>query len=296
MIDKLTAQVRKVAFDPEAIDNVRASIGDQVQYAWTTWKPGRCRRPVHLHQWQVFRNPNMEDVKSRLAAPVIFDGRTERTGCHARPRVLLQEHRSFNGTPRLMERVLITGPQGFGVLTCATAHRRGVQGRGHGQPHHRRPEKHRPPAGPPPFQLPPARRHEYIDIEGDLDHILHFASPASPIDYLKIPIQTLKVGSLGVHNCLGLAKNKGARVTIASTSEVYGDPEVTSTKSTSVTSTPSVRVACTMQLLFQESITMAYHRYHGLETRIVRIFNTYGPRALERWASTACIHWPSNPR
>jgi dTDP-glucose 4,6-dehydratase len=121
---------------------------------------------------------------------------------------------------------------------------------------------------------------EFINIEGDLDHILHFASPASPIDYLKIPIQTLKVGSLGIHNCLGLAKDKGARVTIASTSEIYGDPEVHPQHEEYFghVNTIGPRGVYDEAKRFQESITMAYHRYHGLETRIVRIFNTYGPR------------------
>ena len=121
---------------------------------------------------------------------------------------------------------------------------------------------------------------EYIDLDGELDHILHFASPASPIDYLKIPIQTLKVGSLGVHNCLGLAKHKGARVTIASTSEIYGDPEVHPQHEEYFghVNTIGPRGVYDEAKRFQESITMAYHRYHGVETRIVRIFNTYGPR------------------
>ena len=121
---------------------------------------------------------------------------------------------------------------------------------------------------------------EYIDIDGDLDHILHFASPASPIDYLKIPIQTLKVGSLGVHNCLGLAKAKGARMLIASTSEVYGDPEVHPQHEEYWGHVNPVgpRGVYDEAKRFQEAITMAYHTFHGLETRIVRIFNTYGPR------------------
>lgn len=120
----------------------------------------------------------------------------------------------------------------------------------------------------------------YINIEGDLDYILHFASPASPIDYLKIPIQTLKVGSLGTHNCLGLARSKGARMLIASTSEVYGDPLVhpqTEDYCGNV-NTIGPRGVYDEAKRFQEAITMAYHRFHGLETRIVRIFNTYGPR------------------
>jgi len=121
---------------------------------------------------------------------------------------------------------------------------------------------------------------EFIAIEGKLDYILHFASPASPIDYLKIPIQTLKVGSLGTHNLLGLAKAKQARILIASTSEVYGDPLVhpQSEAYYGNVSTIGPRGVYDEAKRFQESITMAYHRFHGLETRIARIFNTYGPR------------------
>ncbi len=121
---------------------------------------------------------------------------------------------------------------------------------------------------------------EFVAIEGDLDYILHFASPASPIDYLKIPIQTLKVGSLGTHNLLGLAKVKKARILIASTSEVYGDPLVhpQSEDYYGNVNTIGPRGVYDEAKRFQESITMAYHRFHGLETRIVRIFNTYGPR------------------
>ena len=120
----------------------------------------------------------------------------------------------------------------------------------------------------------------YVHVSGELHHILHFASPASPIDYLKIPIQTLKVGSLGVHNCLGLARAKGARMTIASTSEVYGDPEVHPQHEEYFGNVNTIgpRGVYDEAKRFQESMTMAYHRYHGLETRIVRIFNTYGPR------------------
>ena len=121
---------------------------------------------------------------------------------------------------------------------------------------------------------------QFIHIKGDLDYILHFASPASPIDYLKIPIQTLKVGSLGVHNCLGLARAKGARMLIASTSEVYGDPEVHPQHEEYWGHVNPVgpRGVYDEAKRFQEAMTMAYHTYHGLETRIVRIFNTYGPR------------------
>lgn len=121
---------------------------------------------------------------------------------------------------------------------------------------------------------------KHIEIEGELDYILHFASPASPIDYLKIPIQTLKVGSLGTHNLLGLAKAKNARMLIASTSEVYGDPKVhPQTEEYWGNVNPiGPRGVYDEAKRFQEAITMAYHRYHGVETRIVRIFNTYGPR------------------
>ena len=117
-------------------------------------------------------------------------------------------------------------------------------------------------------------------MPGELDYILHFASPASPIDYLKIPIQTLKVGSLGVHNCLGLAKAKNARMLIASTSEVYGDPEVHPQHEEYWGNVNPVgpRGVYDEAKRFQEAITMAYHNFHGVETRIVRIFNTYGPR------------------
>lgn len=121
---------------------------------------------------------------------------------------------------------------------------------------------------------------KFVHVPENLDYILHFASPASPIDYLKIPIQTLKVGSLGTHNLLGLAKEKNARILIASTSEVYGDPLVhpQSEDYYGNVNTIGPRGVYDEAKRFQESITMAYHRFHGLDTRIVRIFNTYGPR------------------
>lgn len=121
---------------------------------------------------------------------------------------------------------------------------------------------------------------KYIHIPGELDYILHFASPASPIDYLKIPIPTLKVGSLGTHNCLGLALAKGARMLIASTSEVYGDPSVHPQPEEYWGNVNPVgpRGVYDEAKRFQEAMTMAYHTYHDVETRIIRIFNTYGPR------------------
>ena len=120
----------------------------------------------------------------------------------------------------------------------------------------------------------------FVHVSGNLDYILHFASPASPIDYLKIPIQTLKVGSLGTHNLLGLAKDKNARILIASTSEIYGDPLEHPQNEEYFGNVNCIgpRGVYDEAKRFQESITMAYHRFHKLDTRIARIFNTYGPR------------------
>jgi dTDP-glucose 4,6-dehydratase len=121
---------------------------------------------------------------------------------------------------------------------------------------------------------------EYIALDGPLDWVLHFASPASPLDYLELPIQTLKVGALGTHNALGLAKTKGARFLLASTSEVYGDPLVHPQREDYWGNVNPVgpRGVYDEAKRFAEAMTMAYHRYHGLDTRIVRIFNTFGPR------------------
>ncbi len=121
---------------------------------------------------------------------------------------------------------------------------------------------------------------QHIDVEGPVDFVLHFASPASPIDYLELPIQTLKVGSLGTHNALGLAKAKGATFLMASTSEVYGDPLEHPQKETYWGNVNPIgpRGVYDEAKRFSEAITLAYHRYHGLDTKIVRIFNTYGPR------------------
>ena len=124
----------------------------------------------------------------------------------------------------------------------------------------------------------------FIQVDGPLDGVLHFASPASPIDYLELPIQTLKVGSLGTHNALGLAKAKGARFFLASTSEVYGDPQVHPQPESYWGHVNPVgpRGVYDEAKRFAEAMTMAYHRYHGIDTRIIRIFNTYGPRRRAR--------------
>lgn len=121
---------------------------------------------------------------------------------------------------------------------------------------------------------------KFVHVPGELDYILHFASPASPIDYLKMPIQTLKVGSLGTHNLLGLAKEKKARILVASTSEVYGDPNIHPQPEEYWGNVNPVgpRGVYDEAKRFMESITMAYHNFHGVDTRIIRIFNTYGPR------------------
>ncbi|WP_258100408.1 UDP-glucuronic acid decarboxylase family protein [Marinoscillum pacificum] len=134
--------------------------------------------------------------------------------------------------------------------------------------------------GHPDFEFQHHDVSKYVHVSGDLKYILHFASPASPIDYLKMPIQTMKVGSLGTLNCLGLAKDKGARMLIASTSEVYGDPLVHPQKEDYWGNVNPVgpRGVYDEAKRFQEALTMAYHTFHGLETRIVRIFNTFGPR------------------
>lgn len=134
--------------------------------------------------------------------------------------------------------------------------------------------------GNPRFQFVQHDVTNYIYVEGKLDYILHFASPASPIDYLKLPIQTLKVGSLGTHKALGLAKAKGARFLLASTSEVYGDPQIHPQQESywGNVNPIGVRGVYDEAKRFAEALTMAYHRYHNVDTRIVRIFNTYGPR------------------
>ena len=134
--------------------------------------------------------------------------------------------------------------------------------------------------GHPDFEFQHHDVSNYVHVSGDLQYILHFASPASPIDYLKMPIQTMKVGSLGTLNCLGLAKAKGARMLIASTSEVYGDPLVHPQTEEYWGNVNPVgpRGVYDEAKRFQEALTMAYHTFHGLETRMVRIFNTFGPR------------------
>ena len=180
-----------------------------------------------------------------------------------------------------MKRILITGAAGFlGSHLCDRFHAEGfyviamdnlITGSLNNIEHLNKEER---------FHFVQHAVFEYISVEGKLDYILHFASPASPIDYLKIPIQTLKVGSLGTHNLLGLAKAKKSVILVASTSEVYGDPLVHPQKESYFGNVNPIgpRGVYDESKRFQEAITMAYHRFHKIDTKIVRIFNTYGPR------------------
>jgi dTDP-glucose 4,6-dehydratase len=180
-----------------------------------------------------------------------------------------------------MKRILITGAAGFlGSHLCDRFHKEGfhVIGMDNLITGDLRNIEHL--FSDPAFEFYHHDVSKFVHVPGKLDYILHFASPASPIDYLKIPIQTLKVGSLGTHNLLGLARAKQSRILVASTSEVYGDPTVhPQTEDYRGNVNPvGPRGVYDEAKRFQEAMTMAYHTYHGLETRIARIFNTYGPR------------------
>ena len=191
----------------------------------------------------------------------------------------------MSGNPRRMRRVVVTGGAGFlGSHLCDHLIGRGiavvaldnlVTGSLDNLAHL---------SGNPAYSFQKLDVTEYLDVEGPVDAVLHFASPASPIDYALLPIQTIKVGTLGTHRALGLAKSKGARFLLASTSEVYGDPEVHPQPETYWGHVNPVgpRSIYDEAKRAAEAFTMAYHNHHGLETRIVRIFNTYGPRMRRR--------------
>ncbi len=178
-------------------------------------------------------------------------------------RILITGAAGFLGS-HLTDRILADGHEVIGMDNLITGSRRNVEHLG----------------GHPAFRLVEHDVTRYIEVEGELDGVLHFASPASPVDYLELPIQTLKVGSLGTHNALGLAKAKGARFLLASTSEVYGDPLVHPQPEGYWGNVNPVgpRGVYDEAKRFAEAMTMAYRRFHAVDTRIVRIFNTYGPR------------------
>lgn len=181
----------------------------------------------------------------------------------AKPRVLITGAAGFLGS-HLCDRFIREGYHVIGMDNLITGEMKNIE--------------HLSPL--PEFEFHHHDVSKYVHIEGNLEYILHFASPASPIDYLKIPIQTLKVSSLGTHNLLGLARVKKSRILVASTSEVYGDPTVHPQPEEYYGNVNPVgpRGVYDEAKRFQEAITMAYHTYHGVDTRIVRIFNTYGPR------------------
>jgi dTDP-glucose 4,6-dehydratase len=181
----------------------------------------------------------------------------------AKKRILITGAAGFLGS-HLCDRFLAEGYEVIGMDNLLTGNIQNIE--------HLFPEKD--------FQFYHHDVSKYVHVPGKIDYILHFASPASPIDYLKMPIQTLKVSSLGTHNLLGLAKSKGARILVSSTSEVYGDPLEHPQREEYWGNVNPVgpRGVYDEAKRFMESMTMAYHTYHGLETRIIRIFNTYGPR------------------
>ena len=233
---------------------------------------------VVVTDWNEYRHPDFARIKKTLRRPIIIDGRNL-YALHRMAELGFTYHSI--GRPTVVMRVLITGAAGFlGSHLCDRFLAEGDEVVGLDNFITGRPENIAHLSGEKRFSFVEQNISEYTEIAGPLDGVLHFASPASPIDYLKLPIETLKVGSLGTINALGIAKAKGARFFLASTSEVYGDPlEHPQTESYWGNVNPiGPRGVYDEAKRFGEAVTMAYHRTHGIDTRIVRIFNTYGPR------------------
>jgi len=235
-------------YDPEEI------YGDKLHYAADQYDALKDANALAIMtEWNVFRTPDFQKMKSLMKSPLVYDGRN-----------LFKNDEMDELGSHLSDKFFKEGFDVIGMDNLLTGDMDNIS--------HLMSEKH--------FSFYHHDVSKFVHVPGELDYILHFASPASPIDYLKMPIQTLKVGSLGTHNLLGLAKAKNACLLIASTSEVYGDPLVhPQTEEYWGNVNPiGPRGVYDEAKRFQEAITMAYHTYHGLDIRIVRIFNTYGPR------------------
>eukprot|EP00095_Tigriopus_kingsejongensis_P007130 maker-scaffold9159_size2487-snap-gene-0.0 protein:Tk07130 transcript:maker-scaffold9159_size2487-snap-gene-0.0-mRNA-1 annotation:"nucleoside-diphosphate-sugar epimerase" len=263
LIDKIIeAGGSVVAYDPVSMPETKHMIGDKIEYVDDPYDAlDDAEALLLVTEWSEFKLPHFDIIGKKLKNKLILDGRN----VYDRDELKVLGFEYYNiGSSHLCDRFITEGYQVIAMDNLITGSMSNIE--------HLMPLEN--------FQFYHHDVSKFIHIPGELDYILHFASPASPIDYLKIPIPTLKVGSLGTHNCLGLALAKGARMLIASTSEVYGDPEVHPQNEDYWGNVNPVgpRGVYDEAKRFQEAMTMAYHTFHGVETRIVRIFNTYGPR------------------
>ncbi len=284
MIDKLIdAGADVVAHDPEAMENVKAlPVGKKISFSDNEYDALKAADALLIcTEWGVYRNPDFDKIKTLLNDAVIFDGRNlfdiQEMNLKGYYYSSIGRHLKIAN----MMTILVTGAAGFlGSHLCDRFTKEGyhvigmdnlITGRMSNLEHLMKLSN---------FEFHHHDVSKHIHIPGKLDYILHFASPASPIDYLKIPIQTLKAGSLGIHNCLGLARVKKPEFLSHRTSEVYGDPIEHPQPETYFGNVNPVgpRGVYDEAKRFQEAMTMAYHTFHGVETRIARIFNTYGPR------------------